>query len=89
MARKNYSIPTNPTPYHHTQFITATSVSMLNLNTPTILPPVDKEYMCFQKDGKTDQASRCIQSRITTKVIDYVLSTNTFEQQSVVIKCML
>ena len=45
--------------------------------------------MCFQKDGKTDQVARCIQSRIMTKVIDSVLSIGTFEQQCVVLKCML
>ena len=41
------------------------------------------------KDGKTDQAARCIKSRIMTKVIDYVLSIDTFEQQCVVLKGML
>ena len=45
--------------------------------------------MCFQKDGKTAQAARCIKSRIITKVIDYVLSIDTFEQQCVVLKGML
>ena len=45
--------------------------------------------MCFQKDGKTAQAARCIKSRIMTKVIDYVLSIDTFEQQCVVLKGML
>ena len=45
--------------------------------------------MCFQKDGKTSQAARCIKSRIMTKVIDYVLSIDTFEQQCVVLKGML
>ena len=41
------------------------------------------------KEGKSDQAARFIKSRIITKVIDYVLSIDTFEQQSVVIKVML
>ena len=45
--------------------------------------------MCFQKDGKIAQAARCIKSRIMTKVIDYVLSIDTFEQQYVVIRCTL
>ena len=45
--------------------------------------------MCFQKDGKTAQAARCIKSRIMNKVIEYVLSIDTFEQQCVVIKGML
>ena len=45
--------------------------------------------MCFQNDGKTSQASRCIKSRIITKVIGYVLSIDTFEQKCAVIKGML
>ena len=45
--------------------------------------------MCFMKEGKTDQAVRCITSRIMTKVVDYVLYIDTFEQKYVVLKCML
>ena len=53
------------------------------------LPPVGKEYMCFQKNGKTAQSVRCIKSRIMTKLIDSVISTDTFEQQCVLIKGIL
>ena len=60
-ARKqNYSIPTTSNHNHHSQRLDTTSASILHLHTPMILPPVGKEYMCFQKDGKTAQASRCI-----------------------------
>ena len=41
------------------------------------------------KEGKSDQAFRCIKSRITNKVIDSVLSIDKFEQQFVVLKGML
>ena len=42
-AKKNdYSIPTISTPNHHTQRIATTSSTILNLNTPMILPPVVK-----------------------------------------------
>ena len=41
------------------------------------------------KEGKFYQAARCIKSRIMTKVIDYFISIDTFEQQYVVIKGML
>ena len=50
---------------------------------------VGKEYMCFQKDGKTAQADRCIKSSIMTKVIGSVILIDTFEQQCVVLKDML
>ena len=62
---------------------------MLNLHITTRLPPVGKEYMCFQNDCKTAQAYRCIKSRIMTKLIDYVLSIDIFEQKFVVLKGML
>ena len=55
-------------------------MSILNLNTYTILPPVGKEYMSFMKEGKTDQTARSIKSKILIKVIDYVLSIDTFGQ---------
>ena len=45
--------------------------------------------MCFQNDGKTAQADKCVKSRIMTKVIGAVLLVNTFEQQCVVLKGML
>ena len=59
-ARKKIIIPTISTPNHHTELVATIFSSILNLNTPMILPPVSREYMCFQKDGKTDQAARCI-----------------------------
>ena len=54
-----------------------------------ILPPVNKYYMYFQKDGKTAQAARCIKSRIMTKVIYYVLSFDTLENNFFLLKGML
>ena len=45
--------------------------------------------MSLLKNGKTDQAARCIKSRIINKVIDSVISIDTYEQQCVVIKGVL
>ena len=45
--------------------------------------------MCFQNDGKTAQAARCVKYRITTKAIDSVLSIDTFEQKYALIKGIL
>ena len=70
---------TIPTPNYHLQRIASTSSSRLTYITPTILPPVGKEYTCFMKEGKSNQAVRCSKYRITTKLIDYVLSIDTFE----------
>ena len=41
------------------------------------------------KEGKSDQTTRCVQSRKMNRVIDYVLSIGTFEQQCVVLKVMV
>ena len=62
---------------------------ILNSKTPKILLFVGKEYMCFMKEGKTDQAATCIISRIMTKLIDSDLSIDTFKQQYAVLKFML
>ena len=86
--KKTNSIPSNSTLNHHAQCIVTTYASMLNLHTNTRLPPVGKEYMCFQNDDKTADAARCIKSMILTKVIDSVFLIDTFEQHIVVIKYM-
>ena len=41
------------------------------------------------KEDKSDQAARCIKSRIITNMIDFVLSIVTFEQKFVLIEGML
>ena len=64
-------------------------MNLLNLHTTTKLPPVGKEYMCYHNDVKATQEANCIKSRIMTTVIYSVLSIGTFEQQCVVLKCML
>ena len=51
---KSYIIPTISKPNHHSQHIAATSSSTLNFNTPTTLPPVVKEYMCFMNKVKSE-----------------------------------
>ena len=45
--------------------------------------------MCFHNDGKSAQTDKCVKSRIMTKVIDYVLSIDKFDQQCVFLKGML
>ena len=89
VIHKIINITTISTSNHHSKRISSTSSITLTSNTPTILPPVGKEYMCFLKEGKSDQASRCTKWRIMTKVIDYFFSIDTFEQQCVVLKGML
>ena len=86
--KENYSIPTTSTRNHHAQRIDTIYTSILNLHRTMRLPSVGKVYV-FHNDSKTGQAVKCIKSRIITKAIDYFLYIYTFEQQYVVIKCML
>ena len=88
MRHKKINISTISTPNNHSQLISSMTSSTLTPNKSTMLPPVGKEYMCFLKEGKSDQAARFIKLRIMTKLIDYVLSIDTFEQKCVVLKFM-
>ena len=64
-------------------------ISSVELHTTSKLPPVGKEYLCSQINGKSSQANNCVKSRIITKAIDYLFSIDIFEQQCVVLKGML
>ena len=88
-GKKYYSITTNSTTKHYACCISAMPVRSCNLHTTVNLPLVSKEYMYFQIDGKSTQAAKCVKSKIMTKVIDYVISINTFEQKYIVHKIML
>ena len=58
--KTNYNISTISTPNNNSQRIASKYSCRLSTNTPMILTPVGKEYMCFMKEGKYDQAARCI-----------------------------
>ena len=61
----------------------------VGLTKTTQLPPLGKEYLSFQVFNKSPHAAQCVKSRVINKVINSILSINTFEQQCVVIKLML
>ena len=72
-----------------TPLITTLPLAPVELTKTTELPPVGKEYLCFQVNSKSPHAAQCVKSRVLNKAIDSILSIDTFEQQCVVIKCML
>ena len=86
---KKYIIQTTSTPNHHAQRIGDIAVIFLNLSTTSKLPPLGKEYICFQNGGKYDQTTKCFKYWIMTKLIDCVISIYAFEHQCVVLKGML
>ena len=72
-----------------TPLITSLPLLPVELPKTTHLPPLGKEYLCFRVDNKSPHAAQCVKSRVLNKAIDYILSINIFEQQCVVIKCIL
>ena len=87
--RKNYSIPTTSIPKHHSERIRAMPMRSFNLQTTAKLPPVGVKNICFHIDVKSSQTAKCVESRIMTKVIDYLISIDRFEQQCAVLIGML
>ena len=72
-----------------TPLITTLTLAPVELTKTTELPPVGKEYLCFRVNSKSPHAAQCVKSRLLNQAIDSILSIDTFEQQCVVIKCML
>ena len=87
--KHNISVQVTSTPPHLTPLITTLPFLPIELPKTTHLSPLGKEYLCFQIDNKYPHDAQCVKSRVLNKVIDSILSINTFEQQCVVIKCML
>ena len=87
--KTNYSVQATYEPTHLTPSNYTLTIASIKLHTTTILPPNGKEYLFLKISGKSSQTAKCVKSRIMTKVINYILSIDTFEQQCVVSKCML
>ena len=87
--KQNYSVQATSAPNHLTPLNATLTIPYIKLHTTTKSPPVGKEYLCFQVNGKYSLAARCVKSRIMAKVIDSILSIDTFEQERVVLKGML
>ena len=85
----NISVQATSTPPCLTPLITNLPLLPIELPKTTHLPPLGKEYLCSQVDNKSPHVAQCVKSRVLNKVIYSILSINTFEQQCVVIKCLL
>ena len=87
--RNNISVQATSTPPRLTPLITNLPILPIELPKIIQLPPLGKEYLCFQVENKSPHAAQCVKSRVLNKVIESILSINTFEQQCVVIKLLL
>ena len=87
--KHNISVQATTTPPHLTSLITTLPILPIEVPKTTHLPPLGKEYLCFQVKSKSPHAAQCAKSRILNKAIGSILSIDKFEQQFVVIKFML
>ena len=87
--KQNISVQATYTSPHLTPLITTLPLLPVELPKTTHLPSLGKEYLSFQVDNKYPHAAQCVKSRVLNKVIDSILSINTFEKQCLVIKYML
>ena len=87
--KQNHSVQATYTNTHLTPFNTALPIAPVELHTTKQLTPSGKEYLFLYMKRKSSHAAQCVKSRIINKAIDFILSTDTFEQQCVMIKDML
>ena len=63
--RKKYiSVQATSTPPSLTLLITNLPLLPVELPRSTELPPIGKEYFCFQVDNRSPHAAQCVKSRI-------------------------
>ena len=85
--KENYSVHATYKTTCLTSLNTTLQISPVELK--KTITPDGKEYLCFIINSKSTHAAQSVKSRIPNKAIDYLLSIDTFEQQCVVIKCIL
>ena len=87
--KQNISVQATATPPWLAPLINNLPIAPFESPKTTGLTAVDKEYLYFQVNSKYSHAAQCVKSRILNKAIYSILYIDTFEQQCVVIKCML
>ena len=87
--KQNYSVHATYKKTHLIPLKATLPIVYIDLHTTNELLPVGKEYLCFHINGKSSHAAQCVKSRVINKAVDYILPADTFEQQCVLIKCML
>ena len=88
-TKKDYSVRATSIPTHLKPLNTTLPITPVELHNTKKLTPAGKEYLCFKINSKSTHAAQCVKSRILNKDVDSILYIDTFEQQFVVIKCML
>ena len=76
--KQNVSIQSTSTPPHLTPLITNLPIAPVEWPKTIELPPVRKEYLCFQVNRKSPHTAQCVKLRILNNSIDYILFVDTF-----------
>ena len=58
--KQNISVQATTTPPRLTPLITTLTLLPVELPKTTHLPPLGKEYLCFQADNKSPHAAQCV-----------------------------
>ena len=58
--KQNISVQATSTPPRLTPLITTLPILPVELPKTTHLPPLGKEYLCFQVDNKSPHAAQCV-----------------------------
>ena len=77
LRKQNISVRSTSTPPRLTPLITTLPLLPVELPKTTHLPPLSKEYLCFQVDNKSPHADQCVKSRVLNKSMNSILSINT------------
>ena len=88
-TKKSYSFQATYMPTHLKPLNATIPIPYVKLHKTTKSPRAGKEYLSFQIYGRYSQAANCVKYRIMTKVINYILSIDTFEKQYAVLKGVL
>ena len=62
--KQNYSFQATSTFTLFTPLITTLPLAPIELTKTTQLPPLGKEYLCFQVNSKYPHAAQCVKSRL-------------------------
>ena len=76
--KRNISVKDASAPPRLTPLISTVPLVPVELTKTTQFPPVGKEYLYFQVNRKSPRATQCFKSRVLNKVIDSILSIDTF-----------
>ena len=81
--KQNICVQATSTPPSLTPLIINLPILPIEVPKTTHLPPLGKEYLCFQVDNKSPHASQCVKSRVNISITDDIHSCVTPRKQNI------